>query len=103
GTNGGGAPLFNAGHFPLPPALQRRLPSTFRDSRTCGSEPAILRSTFLARTTADTSDTQTRLCRNALSSSLSSLPPLLVLPRMAQEPARLQDPLCQNRERSPAS
>src|SRR6266705_1401716 len=63
--------LFNDGQFLLPSVLQRRLPSTFRDSRTCDSEPAILRSAFLARMTADTSGKQTRLRHNALSASLS--------------------------------
>src|SRR5437879_11241570 len=70
--------LFNDGQFLLPSVLQRRLPSTFRDSRTCDSEPAILRSTFLARTTAGTSGKQTRLCHNALSASPSYANPLTV-------------------------
>src|SRR5689334_1159200 len=59
------------GRFLLPSVLQRKLPSMFRDSRTCDSELAILLSTFLAHTTADTSDRQTRLSHNALSVSLS--------------------------------
>jgi hypothetical protein len=70
---------FNDGQFLLPSVLQRKLPSTFRDSRTCDSEPAILRSTFLADTTADTSGKRTRLSRNALSASLSCFPLLLLL------------------------
>src|SRR6185295_4352807 len=71
--------LFNDGQFLLPSALQRRLPSTFHDSRTCGSEPAILRSTFLARMTADTSGTQIHLSHSVLSASLSYGPLWLVL------------------------
>ena len=70
---------FNDGQFLLPSVLQRRLPSTFRDSHICGSEPAIPRSIFLARTTADTSGIQTRLSRNALSVSLSCVPFLRIL------------------------
>ena len=62
---------FNDGQFPLPSALQRRLRSMFHDSRTCDSERATPRSTFLARTIAGTSGTQTRLSHNALFAFLS--------------------------------
>src|SRR5512140_908722 len=71
----------NDERFLLPSVLQQKLPSTFRDSHTYDSEPAILQSTFPEHMTADTSGKQTHLSRNALSASLSYAYPLLSWPR----------------------